>query len=627
MKRIIFGIIILSFCFMKISIAKNESSPLINGPDEGLIPLYGSEDQQNLMDISGRKLIRFTLDERKFSSPYKSDQYGFKIDQELQVRIYGVARRKLFFDIDYDDTREDKNKNRISAIYVGDDDEIVQRAAFGYIPLSISETEFIAYNKTTFGLYLETQFDADKTFKGKKDYTEINDPGRVPPPVYPNLKIKALATFSETQSERKEFSGTFVKTEKDIKDAEYVKNRYYRVFENINELPVRDIKIYIDDQNSSNDFNTEHFTASGTDGSNYEGEFFELKSGDDYTLDEKTGRISFFIQIKENYVITASYTDSSGKKYENKIIRNENDSDYFWRYKVRNIYFLGGKNIDSRFFSLKIIDIFGREKDPDTSREYIDLLGLDNNPKDGRVDTKYIDYDYGLLIFPDILPFQILNPSIYTKIPVPEYTIHVSYRADTKEYFLRPGVVPGSEKIYIKEELLTKSEDYDIDYDIGLITFLIKIEADTRITVDYEYFPFGIGSQSTIMGLRVEYEPTSNLAVGATYIAENGLEMKTGFPRAKESPVKDIILGVDTKIKFNIEDIQVDILGEIAKSSVDPNTNNRLSINNMEEDKVSDEISTNNERSEEHTSELQSHSFISYAVFCLKKKTKNKKKT
>src|ERR1051326_6023886 len=30
-----------------------------------------------------------------------------------------------------------------------------------------------------------------------------------------------------------------------------------------------------------------------------------------------------------------------------------------------------------------------------------------------------------------------------------------------------------------------------------------------------------------------------------------------------------------------------------------------------------------NTRSEEHTSELQSHSFISYAVFCLKKKTTN----
>ena len=31
-------------------------------------------------------------------------------------------------------------------------------------------------------------------------------------------------------------------------------------------------------------------------------------------------------------------------------------------------------------------------------------------------------------------------------------------------------------------------------------------------------------------------------------------------------------------------------------------------------------------RSEEHTSELQSHSFISYAVFCLKKKKKKDKK-
>src|ERR1051326_9451255 len=32
------------------------------------------------------------------------------------------------------------------------------------------------------------------------------------------------------------------------------------------------------------------------------------------------------------------------------------------------------------------------------------------------------------------------------------------------------------------------------------------------------------------------------------------------------------------------------------------------------------EIARDDTRSEEHTSELQSHSFISYAVFCLKKK-------
>ena len=48
-----------------------------------------------------------------------------------------------------------------------------------------------------------------------------------------------------------------------------------------------------------------------------------------------------------------------------------------------------------------------------------------------------------------------------------------------------------------------------------------------------------------------------------------------------------------------------------------------LIVNNAQKDDIA------NIRSEEHTSELQSHSFISYAVFCLKKKKKqnqNKKK-
>ena len=40
----------------------------------------------------------------------------------------------------------------------------------------------------------------------------------------------------------------------------------------------------------------------------------------------------------------------------------------------------------------------------------------------------------------------------------------------------------------------------------------------------------------------------------------------------------------------------------------------------FKEQKVGDELKKWKHRSEEHTSELQSHSFISYAVFCLKKK-------
>ncbi len=39
-----------------------------------------------------------------------------------------------------------------------------------------------------------------------------------------------------------------------------------------------------------------------------------------------------------------------------------------------------------------------------------------------------------------------------------------------------------------------------------------------------------------------------------------------------------------------------------------------------------EELGSRYGRSEEHTSELQSHSFISYAVFCLKKKKKKNKR-
>ena len=47
-----------------------------------------------------------------------------------------------------------------------------------------------------------------------------------------------------------------------------------------------------------------------------------------------------------------------------------------------------------------------------------------------------------------------------------------------------------------------------------------------------------------------------------------------------------------------------------------------INVNNIQS---SDDVyATASTRSEEHTSELQSHSFISYAVFCLKKKKNNK---
>ena len=58
-------------------------------------------------------------------------------------------------------------------------------------------------------------------------------------------------------------------------------------------------------------------------------------------------------------------------------------------------------------------------------------------------------------------------------------------------------------------------------------------------------------------------------------------------------------------------------------ADIDQRTANLLKELGFSAEEQNDWSKSYSKRSEEHTSELQSHSFISYAVFCLKKKNKN----
>ena len=79
----------------------------------------------------------------------------------------------------------------------------------------------------------------------------------------------------------------------------------------------------------------------------------------------------------------------------------------------------------------------------------------------------------------------------------------------------------------------------------------------------------------------------------------------------------------------------IDCVGSSSNNTISNNTcnsnssglrSNSSNINNISNNTVNSndydgiQLSSQDNRSEEHTSELQSHSFISYAVFCLKKK-------
>ena len=59
---------------------------------------------------------------------------------------------------------------------------------------------------------------------------------------------------------------------------------------------------------------------------------------------------------------------------------------------------------------------------------------------------------------------------------------------------------------------------------------------------------------------------------------------------------------------------------DIVKLILDLPSDDKREVMNEIEEITGEKKSEEKQRSEEHTSELQSHSFISYAVFCLKKK-------
>ncbi|GAH32620.1 unnamed protein product, partial [marine sediment metagenome] len=137
-----------------------------------------------------------------------------------------------------------------------------------------------------------------------------------------------------------------------------------------------------------------------------------------------------------------------------------------------------------------------------------------------------IDFDFGLAQI--VKPLTPVTAEVYYK-PFPEaypptswhrYTLHTKYVHSVDIYLLHPDIIPESERVYVDEKLLTRNEDYVIDYPSGYLSFLDPdlIGADTKIRVEYEWAPI-MGGEATFWGGRVEYRPSKSFSIGSTYLS------------------------------------------------------------------------------------------------------------
>ncbi len=533
---------------------------------------------ESKLNISGRKSINMKYGRIKFKHPDLTTitgtpvglTNGLDMQQELQVKIKGKVGPKIHVDIDYDDTKDDKRA--ISVMYKGDPDEVVQEAAFGDIDLSLPQTEFVAYNKKLFGGRIDTM----------PVQTENN-----------RLRVMAIGSRTKGVTETKNFKGSTTFEKREVFDTQYVRRKYYKIFPDpgkaATDLPIAtgSAEVYIDNKIGTDNNNATLMTVEDINGNQYAGYFDLQYPGIDYTLDFRTGIITFNKNITQNMVIAVDYRRPNGTKLSaddgrRKIVKDEFETSI--TREMKNFYSLGSTKIvnDPNLFLVKIMDLNRNE------------LNLSSFPFT-------VDYDFGTIQFTADTPFDPPYSDVYANIPNHHFIIYVEYRHSVKTYNLRPNLVIGSETVKVDGRQLTRDEDYFIDYEIGLLTFLKDaiITDNTDIEVSYEYQPFGGQFEQTIVGARAEYEYGNNFTLGSTTLY-NWATPPGNIPDVRSTPESVLVVEADSKLKLrprrfwnlNLDGLKMDLGAEVAQSRYSPDTFGKTMIDDMEGSEISETIST-----------------------------------
>jgi hypothetical protein len=587
---------------------------------------------ESRLTMQGRKMVRIRYGDAHYIDreveegeeepiPPTSLATGIQIDQELQARVHGVVRQKIHVDIDYDDTREGKQQ-KFWIAYKGEPDEIVQEAAFGDLTLSLPTTEFVAYSKSLFGARVDLKLG--------------------------DLRLMGVGSRTKGITEKKEFLGKTTQHIKDIPDTNFRKRKYYQLLGDIPKderrmLPIRDVEIYIDDKDATNDTaSTITLKARSHDSvDSYEGKFDKQYPFDDYVINYQTGVLTFRKTINANHVIAVAFKDKDGNRYpatDYRMIKcdysdfpsiTEGDKrERYGIFELKGYYSLGHTGIDLTDPDF-LLQIRNMNNEPEyEGRAYLWIFGLDRD-NNGRIDPAYIDTELGLISFPANTPFDlrskegyhpgypdneeevsyrndidslfpsasiqesISNTALYdVTSPTPKYQIHIEYKSVVREYFIKPFIVEGSEKVYVNGVRMERDIHYLIDYESGWITFIgdVEIDEDTEIKVEYEYMPFGGAFQKTLLGGRLEYKPNDSFHLGSTYIYEGATEPET-VPKIGRAPDSLRVLDMDTKVKafsiikeaFGLEiPLEVDIQAEAARSWRNPNLFGAAMVESMQ---------------------------------------------
>ena len=543
------------------------------------------------LSVTGRKVISLNYSGKKFLNPQTTVTRAkslslFEITQQMQVRMQGKVGQKISVNVDYDDTKQDKQD--ISVIYQGDPNEVVQNVSFGDIDLSLPSTEFVSYNKQLFGIRADL-----KTSK---------------------LKLTIVGSRTKGQTKTRQFTGNTQFQGTDLLDTNYLRRKYYDVtFGNTARLPIKSgsERVYIDMQTQAqvDGVIVTSRTADDLDvpSTRYTGRFTLMSPGIDYVMDYSKGLLTFNRTLNTQDVLiidyqganntylkqnsTSSLVDTAGTGLE-KIIKTPNDiqivstGEAALKRELKTYYSIGQSNIvrDNGYgnFTVKVQDL---------NRNVVSVKGANpvtNNPIIKYPDTMEVDFEQGIIHL--VNPFAaednqaVQDPQVYSAAPVSKRIIRVEYSFRFKTFLLEPNIVLQSEVVRVDGRKLGRNEEYFIDYDSGFITFYYpdRINQESKIEITYEVSPFGgVGNQSMVGG-RISYDLSSHFSLGSTLLYQGGIKA-SAVPSVTDLTNSMLVYEGDTQLKgLNLLGLRTTLGAEAAQSRTNPNLNDYALIDNME---------------------------------------------
>ena len=546
-------------------------------------PQLEFKDSGTSLEVTGRKVISVNYTGKRYMKEQTDTTRdrstgAFEINQEMQIKMKGKVGEKISVNIDYDDTKTDKQD--ISVVYTGNTDEIVKQVVFGDIDMTLPATEFVSYNKQLFGIKAEMQA--------------------------AGFGMTVLASRTKGESKTKQFTGNTEFQKVDIYDTSYIRRRYYDVtYGHSGEFTIKSNteKIYIDRQSADPIDNITVFEMTAEDydmpAQTYTGRFRLLKRGVDYVMDYANGIVKFSGSLASNAVVILDYTRSDGQKLSDmtgtpgtyKILKAKDDkyaTEAGTRRELKTYYSIGVTNIvrdDSNGnFSLKVQDLSHNE------------VGSSLNPRQTYSDTIEVDFEQGT--FHLLRPFgspddpNIPDPQIYAASPSSKRLFHIEYSYKFKTFTLDSDIVPDSESVRIDGRKLVKNSDYYIDYDSGFITFYNtdQINSNSVIDVSYEVSDFGGTGTQTMVGGRASYKLGDVFSIGSTVLYQGGSKGKN-VPDITDLANSSLVYEADIHFdNIKIGPLSASAAAEAAFSKTTPNLDDYAIVENMENSRIEDSV-------------------------------------